>query len=128
MPRPISKVAPDWWDYTTLDSELLADAAKLGPSDLLQLARDGFEVEIYDTLEEFYCAEALEYIEAWQQATASRPAGICGPIGPTEQLPLVARMVNALGIKLHDDHFWGMDEWGENGKPVPTTNRLSFAR
>jgi len=29
MPRPISKVAPDWWDYTTLESELLEDAAKL---------------------------------------------------------------------------------------------------
>ena len=24
--RPLSKVAPDWWDYTTLDQELLADA------------------------------------------------------------------------------------------------------
>ena len=29
MPRPISKVAPDWWDYTTLDAEILDDAAKL---------------------------------------------------------------------------------------------------
>ena len=29
MPRPLSKLAPDWWDYTTLDPELLADAARL---------------------------------------------------------------------------------------------------
>ena len=29
MPRPISKVAPDWWDYTTLDAEILDDAARL---------------------------------------------------------------------------------------------------
>ena len=28
MARPISKVAPGWWDYTTLDSSLLADAAQ----------------------------------------------------------------------------------------------------
>ena len=54
MPRPLSKVAPDWWDYTTLDPQLLADAARLTPLDLLQLSRDGFEVAIYDTLEEFY--------------------------------------------------------------------------
>ena len=30
MLRPISKVAPEWWDYTTLDAELLA-CAELGP-------------------------------------------------------------------------------------------------
>ena len=53
MARPISKVAPDWWDYTTLDAELLADAAKLTPDDLSQLSRHGFQVTIYDTLEEF---------------------------------------------------------------------------
>ena len=128
MPRPISKVAPEWWDYTTLDPEILEDAARLEAEDLLQLARSGFQVSFYDTLEEFYLAEALEYITAWQQATPDRPAGICGPIGPTEQLPLVARIVNALGLQLHNAHFWGMDEWVENGQPVLTTHPLSFAR
>jgi glucosamine-6-phosphate deaminase len=128
MTRAISKVAPGWWDYTTLDKELVNDAAKLDEKDLAQLARPGFSVTFYDTLEEFYLAEALEYIQAWQQATASQPAGICGPIGPTEQLPLVARIVNATGMKLHHAHFWGMDEWVENGQPVPVTHPLSFAR
>ena len=92
------------------------------------LSRDGFEVAIYDTLEEFYCAEALEYIRVWQQATADNPVGICGPIGPTEQLPLVARIVNALDLKLHDAHFWGMDEWIENDRPVSIDHPLSFAK
>jgi glucosamine-6-phosphate deaminase len=128
MPRPISKVAPGWWDYTTLDESILKDAAKLTAEDLLQLSRGGFRVRIYDTLQEFYCAEALEYIDAWRQATPDDPAGICGPIGPTEQLPLVAQIVNATGLKLHNAHFWGMDEWIENGKPVPTTHPLSFAK
>ncbi len=128
MTRPISKVAPEWWDYTTLDAEILADAAKLGAHDLLQLARPGFQVSFYDTLEEFYLAEALEYIEAWRQATPHQPAGICGPIGPTEQLPLVARIVNSIGLRLDNAHFWGMDEWVEDGKPVAVTHPLSFAR
>ncbi len=128
MPRPISKVAPDWWDYTTLDEHLLADAAALTADDLIGLSRDGFEVTIYDTLEEFYCAEALEYVHAWRQATADNPVGICGPIGPTEQLPLVARIVNALEVKLHHGHFWGMDEWIENERSVPMDHPLSFAR
>jgi glucosamine-6-phosphate deaminase len=128
MPRPISKVAPDWWDYSTLEPQILEDAARLGEQDIFELSRPGFQVHFYDTLEEFYLAEALEYIAAWRTASPDNPAGICGPIGPTEQLPLVARIVNALELKLHDAHFWGMDEWVEGDQPVPTTHPLSFAR
>jgi glucosamine-6-phosphate deaminase len=96
--------------------------------DVEQLSRPGFKVVMYDTLEDFYCAEALEYIVAWRQATADNPVGVCGPIGPTEQLPLVARMVNELGLKLHDAHFWGMDEWLDGEKETPVTHPLSFER
>ncbi len=129
MPRCLSKVAPAWWDYTTLDSAILNDAAKLGAGDLAQLSRPGFEVVMYDTLEDFYLAEALEYIGAWKQSTADNPAGICGPIGPTEQLPLVARLVNELELDVRGAHFWGMDEWVDpDGTPVPTTHPLSFAK
>ena len=116
--RPLSKVAPDWWDYTTLDREILDDAARLTADDLAGLARAGFAVKFYDTLEDFYLAEALEYITAWRQATADRPAGICGPIGPTEQLPLVARLVNELDLEPAACHFWGMDEWAIDGREV----------
>ncbi len=127
MPRTYSKIAPDWWDYTTLDEEILNDAANLAPENMLGLSRPGFKVVFYDSLEEFYCAEALEYIEAWRQSTPDNPAGICGPIGPTEQLPLVARIVNAMGLNLKDSHFWGMDEWVLGGKEVSEDHPLSFA-
>jgi glucosamine-6-phosphate deaminase len=126
--RPPSKVAPDWWDYTTLDREILDDAARLTADDLLQLSRPGFTVKFYDTLEDFYLAEALEYITTWRQATESEPAGICGPIGPTEQLPLVARLVNELELDLRHAHFWAMDEWVMDGKEVPVTHPLSFEK
>lgn len=128
MARPISKVAPGWWDYTTLEPEIIRDVVKLGAEDLLGLSRPGFQVHFYDTLEEFYLAEALEYIEAWKVSTPDNPTGICGPIGPTEQLPLVARIVNSTGMKLHSAHFWGMDEWVEDGKPVSIDHPLSFAK
>ncbi len=121
-------LAPGWWDFTTLDDELLNDAAKLTPRDLFQLSREGFRIVFYDTLEDFYLAEALEYITAWKQATPDRPAGICGPIGPTEQLPLVARLVNELKLNLSDAHFWGMDEWMINGKEVDPSHPLSFEK
>jgi len=129
MPRAISKVAPDWWDYTTLDAEILEDAAKLSVKDTEKLSRPGFKVVMYDTLEDFYLAEALEYVTAWKQSTDDNPVGICGPIGPTEQLPLVARLVNELGLDIRSAHFWGMDEWvDEHGSPVPITHPLSFAK
>jgi glucosamine-6-phosphate deaminase len=128
MPRKLSSIAPDWWDFTTLEDDLIHDAAALSPRDLMQLARPGFRVVFYDTLEDFYLAEALEYIAAWRQATADTPAGICGPIGPTEQLPLVARLVNELGLSLRHAHFWGMDEWFDraSGCEVPVMHPLSF--
>ena len=128
MPRKPSSISPDWWDYTTLDDALIADAARLTARDLAQLSRPGFRVVFYDTLEEFYLAEALEYVSAWRQATPDNPVGHCGPIGPTEQLPLVAQLVNELNLDLRSAHFWGMDEWFHEGREVPVTHPLSFER
>src|SRR5690606_5355140 len=128
MSRKLSTIAPDWWDYTTLDSALIEEAARLTPGDMVKLSRDGFRVVLYDTLEDFYLAEAQEYITAWRQATPDNPVGICGPIGPTEQLPLVARIVNEMELSLKAAHFWGMDEWYADGREVPVTHPLSFER
>jgi glucosamine-6-phosphate deaminase len=130
MPRRVSAIAPDWWDYTTLDPGLIDEAARLSARDLQRLSRPGFTVVFYDTLEDFYLAEALEYVGAWRQSTDDAPVGICGPIGPTEQLPLVARLVNSLGIDVRRGHFWGMDEWFDEatGREVPVTHELSFER
>jgi glucosamine-6-phosphate deaminase len=125
-----SSISPEWWDYTCLPADLVEEAARLTPRDLEKLSRPGFRVVMYDTLEDFYLAEALEYIHAWRQSTADNPVGICGPIGPTEQLPLVVRLVNELGLDLRDSHFWGMDEWFDpaTGKEVPANHPLSFER
>jgi glucosamine-6-phosphate deaminase len=128
--RPLSAVAPDWWDYTTLDRALIDETARLTPSDLMHLSRPGFNVILYDTLEDFYLAEALEYINAWRASSDDSPIGICGPIGPTEQLPLVARIVNALDLDVRSGHFWGMDEWFDTatGREVDAAHPLSFER
>jgi len=126
--RAVSKVAPEWWDYTTLDRGILDDVERLKPKDIQELSREGFIVKFYDTVEEFYLAEALEYVSVWQEATENEPVGICGPVGPTEQLPLVARIVNELNINLRHCHFWGMDEWVVNGKEVGLNFPLGFAK
>jgi len=128
MARRLSSIAPDWWDYTTLDDEIIQAAARLTPEQMQRLSRPGFRVVFYDTLEEFYLAEAMEYITAWKQSTRDNPVGICGPIGPTEQLPLVARLVNELELDIRSAHFWGMDEWFLDGRETPVSHPLSFER
>ena len=90
MSRPLSRIAPDWWDYTTLDAEIIRDAAALTADSLSRLSRPGFRVVFYDTLEDFYLAEALEYITAWKQAKADDPVGICGRDADDERRLAVA--------------------------------------
>ena len=128
MSHKPSSISPDWWDYTCLPLELVEEAARLTPRDLERLARPGFRVTMHDTLADFYLAEALEYVNAWRQSTADNPVGICGPIGPTEQLPLVARLIAELGLDVRSGHFWGMDEWFIDGAEMPVTHPLSFER
>ena len=128
MSRKLSSIAPGWWDYTTIDTEIVKEAARLTPETMLKLSRPGFKIMFYDTLEDFYLAEALEYVTAWKQSTPDNPVGICGPIGPTEQLPLVARIVNELGLSVKSAHFWGMDEWFSDGREVAADHPLSFEK
>ena len=128
MPRRLSTIDPRWWDYTTLDPRILNDAAGLTLRDLEQLQRPGFTITFYDSIDEFFVAEAMEYIRVWRDSTADAPQGLCGPIGPTEQLPLVARIINELEIDVRDGWFWGMDEWYVDGREVPVDHPLSFAR
>ena len=92
--RNLSKIAPGWWDYTTLDEEILKDASCIQFKNIKKFSRPGFKIRVYDSLEEFYVAEALEYIECWKKSTIDNPTGICGPIGPVKQLPLVAKIIN----------------------------------
>lgn len=126
--RALSKLAPAWWDYTTLDRSILDEAAKITIDTLKDYERPGFKIDIYDTIQEFYAAEALEYISAWLQAKDGAPVGVCGPIGPTEQLPIVAQMVNAMNLNLKNCHFFGMDEWVINGKAVGIDFPMGFAK
>ena len=125
--RPTSTIAPGWWDFTTLDRKILDEAAKLAANDLPALCRDGFAIRIYDTMEDFYQAEAMEYVSAWRRATEHEPVGVCGPVGPIKHLPLVARIINEFEMDLRYCHFWGMDEWVVDGKEVDMSFPLSLA-
>ena len=48
MARKLSTIAPDWWDYTTLENDLISDAASLSAKDLEQLSR--YQIHTLDFL------------------------------------------------------------------------------
>jgi glucosamine-6-phosphate deaminase len=120
---------PGWWDWTSFaaeNPEMMTDVRALTLGDLAALSRPGFEVRMYDTAQDFFVAEALEYVHAWMRSTPDKPVAVCGPVGPTEQLPIVARIINELGLDVRAGWFAGMDEFIEDGVAIPETHPLSF--
>ena len=83
--RKKSLVAPEWWDYTTLDDDLIADAAKLEVDDFPGLSRDGFRVVFYDTL-----AALIDRAPQLDHAVVLAPNNPLGEMPDTEQLRALA--------------------------------------
>ncbi len=129
--RRLSIIAKDWWDFTTLDKELLEEASKLTIEDIQKLSRPGFEIKIFDTLESFFLTEAFEYVNCWKKSTKREPSGICGPIGPVHQLPKVADIINNMEINLKEAHYWGMDDWyieDSENQDIPPSLSIIFKK
>ena len=113
----------DWWSFVNEQSRGFSKAVRdLTVEQMVDLSREGFMVRSLKTREEFFLTEALEYINAWQDGR-----GIIGPIGPVEQLELVARIINTLRIDVSRGWFAGMDEFVIDGKAVSQDHPLSFA-
>ncbi len=75
----------------------------------------GFTIKFYDTLEDFYLAEALEYVTAWRQAAGRACGHLRGRSGrPSGSRS--SRLVNELELDLRHAHFWAMDEWVIDGR------------
>jgi hypothetical protein len=121
MARRLSAVAPDWWDYTTLDRGIIDAAARLKPRDLLRLSRPAFRVVFYDTLDEFYLAAALEYIEAWRQSTDDSPVGIAPDAPPA----LCSARTSTRSSSTRSGAFLGVDEWFD-GRDRPQVDDASI--
>ncbi len=78
--RPLSRIAPGWWDYTTLDRDAAgrrraADGRRPAAASPAGVSACVF----YDTLEEFYLAEALEYIDGLAAGDADDTGGHLRP-------------------------------------------------
>ena len=89
--RPKSKIHEQWW-VTPRWTKILEAHATVRDIEALERPASACEFMIRG---KHFCGRALEYVKAWKQSHLVESVGVCGPIGPTEQLPIVVReMVN----------------------------------
>ena len=72
MSRKLSSIAPEWWDYTTIDTEIVKEAAKLTPEALLKLSRPGFKIVFYDT-SKILCSRSVRICYSLETIDADNP-------------------------------------------------------
>ena len=129
MPRKLSSIAADWWDYTTLDDEIIRAAASLTPELMPKLSRSGFKVVLYDTLEDFYLAEALEYINAWRGGSwrASLPSWpLRLTVTTTARRASALRLVTEELLRSQGDAAYG--RWNGRGGTSPRRRERATQR
>lgn len=58
-----------------------------------------------------------------------KPTVMIIPVGPTDQYPILARLVNELSLPLHDVHLFNMDEYlTDPHHVIPKVHAMSFHR
>ncbi len=87
-----------------------------------------FAIHRVATESDMYLDMALKMLEAIQRcAQENRPCVMIVPVGPTGQYPVLAELVNHLGISLHHVHFFNMDEYLITpDTPIPADDPMSF--
>ena len=82
-----------------------------------------FKISVIDEHRDLFAAFATDIVQEIKQALDEGRQFVCIlPVGPVEQYPIAARMINALRIPMHHVHTFNMDEYAdENGNTAPTT-------
>jgi glucosamine-6-phosphate deaminase len=102
-----------------LDLNAFAEWISIPPDELVD--RSPIPLTILPTAEDVHrhFAQSM-YAEILQAFEAERPISIIIPLGPKEQFPMLADMVNQGGVALDHVTFFGMDEWLDwQGRPLP---------
>ena len=72
----------------------------------------GIELKLVDNVYDVFLDMALTMLESILKChEEKRNCVMIVPVGPTEQYPILAELVNRLNIPLHHVHFFNMDEY-----------------
>jgi glucosamine-6-phosphate deaminase len=104
----------------------IADALTLPTGDLIN--HTPISITVFPTEEQLYEAIARHMADTVKRNNgASRPTAFILPVGPTQQYPAFARIVNAERIDCRNLFTFNMDEYLDwMGRTIPVTHPLSF--
>ena len=89
---------------------------------------DKIKFKTVETEWDVYFDMALTMLdEIMKNNAAGKPTVMIVPVGPTQQYPLLARLINQLGVSLANVHFFNMDEYLLSpDTPVSYSDPISF--
>ena len=73
---------------------------------------NGVVCRVVDSEWDIYFDMAMTMLEEIiENNKKNKPTVMIVPVGPTQQYPILAKMVNRLGVSLKNVHFFNMDEY-----------------
>jgi len=89
-----------------------------------------FKIQVIDEHPELFAAFATDLVQQIKQALDEGRDFVCIlPVGPVEQYPIAARMINKFRIPMHHVHTFNMDEYAdEHGNTAPADWPGSFQK
>lgn len=89
---------------------------------------NGATCKVVDSEWDVYFDMAMTMLEVIQKHNAeNKPTVMIVPVGPTQQYPILAEMVNRLNISLKNVHFFNMDEYMmSSDEVIPEEDAMSF--
>ncbi|MBP3381159.1 MAG: glucosamine-6-phosphate isomerase [Clostridia bacterium] len=89
-----------------------------------------FELKIVKTEWDVYFDMALKMLDViMKNNAAGKKTVMIVPVGPTDQYPILAKLVNRLRVSLKDVYFFNMDEYMWDAKTmIENTHPMSFKK
>jgi glucosamine-6-phosphate deaminase len=98
--------------------------------EITQHPNPDFKIQVIDEHPELFGAFATDFVQEIKQALDEGRQFVCIlPVGPVEQYPIAANMINKFRIPAHHVHTFNMDEYAdEDGNTAPADWPGSFQK
>ena len=112
------------------DKEACDRVRRITREEITQHPNPDFKIRVIDGHGELFAALATDMVRNIKQALDEDRQFVCIlPVGPVEQYPIAARMINQLRIPMHHVHTFNMDEYAdEDGNSAPADWHGSFQK
>jgi glucosamine-6-phosphate deaminase len=112
------------------DKEACERVRRITREEITQHPNPDFKIQVIDAHTELFAAFATDLVREIKTALDEGRQFVCIlPVGPVEQYPIAARIINQLRIPMHHVHTFNMDEYAdENGNTAPRDWPGSFQK